>query len=51
MEVLMFLNFFFGAGMNKKRRIFSEISKVIGNLGRLTFANLVLGSIIKEEFI
>jgi hypothetical protein len=36
--------------MNKKYHVFSEIGKVFVNFGNLTFASLVLGSIIKGDF-
>jgi len=36
--------------MNKKYRIFKEIGKVAVNFGNLTFASLVLGSIIKGDY-
>jgi len=36
--------------MNKKNRVFMEIGKVAVNFGSLTFASLVLGSIIKGDY-
>jgi hypothetical protein len=36
--------------MGKKERIFREIGKVLVNFGNLTFASLVLGTIIKGDF-
>jgi len=39
-----------GNGMKKKHRIFREIGRVAVNFGNLTFASLVLGSIIKGDY-
>ena len=36
--------------MGKKYRIFREIGKVSVNFGSLTFASLVLGTIIKGDY-
>jgi len=35
---------------SKKQRAFREIGKVLVNFGNLTFASLVLGTIIKGDF-
>jgi hypothetical protein len=36
--------------MKKKYRVFREVGKVAINFGNLTFASLVLGSIIKGDY-
>ena len=36
--------------MRKRERAYQEIGKVLVNFGNLTFASLVLGSIIKGDF-
>jgi len=36
--------------MGKKEQVFREIGKVLVNFGNLTFASLVLGTIIKGDF-
>jgi hypothetical protein len=36
--------------MDKKHRVLKEIGKVTVNLGNLTFAGLVIGSIIKGDY-
>jgi len=36
--------------MRKTERIFGEVGKVLVNFGNLTFASLVLGTIIKGDF-
>jgi hypothetical protein len=36
--------------MSKKLRALTEIGKVLVNFGNLTFASLVLGTIIKGDF-
>jgi len=36
--------------MNKKYHVLREIGRVMVNLGNLTFASLVLGSIIKGDY-
>jgi hypothetical protein len=36
--------------MSKKYRIFKEIGKVAVNFGSLTFASLVLGTIIRGDY-
>ena len=36
--------------MSKKEQAFREIGKVLVNFGNLTFASLVLGTIIKGDF-
>ena len=36
--------------MRKKEQAFREIGKVLVNFGNLTFASLVLGTIIKGDF-
>ena len=36
--------------MSKKERVYREIGKVLVNFGNLTFASLVLGTIIKGDF-
>jgi len=36
--------------MKKKYRVFREVGKVAVNFGSLTFASLVLGSIIKGDY-
>jgi hypothetical protein len=38
-------------GMSKKEQILREIGKVLVNFGNLTFASLVLGTIIKGDFV
>ena len=35
---------------NKRNRAYREIGKVLVNFGNLTFASLVLGTIIKGDF-
>jgi hypothetical protein len=37
-------------GMSKRDRVLGEIGKVLVNFGNLTFASLVLGTIIKGDF-
>jgi len=36
--------------LNKKQRAYREIGRVLVNFGNLTFASLVLGTIIKGEY-
>ncbi|MDR0443101.1 MAG: hypothetical protein LBH44_06830 [Treponema sp.] len=36
--------------MTKKIRVFREIGKVVVNFGSLTFASLVLGTIIRGDY-
>jgi hypothetical protein len=36
--------------MNKRYRVFREIGKVAVNFGSLTFASLVLGTIIRGDY-
>jgi hypothetical protein len=37
-------------GLGKRERALTEIGKVLVNFGNLTFASLVLGTIIKGDF-
>jgi hypothetical protein len=37
-------------GMSKKERVLGEVGKVAVNFGSLTFASLVLGTIIKGDY-
>ena len=37
-------------GMSKREQVLREIGKVLVNFGNLTFASLVLGTIIKGDF-
>jgi hypothetical protein len=37
-------------GMGKREQVLREIGKVLVNFGNLTFASLVLGTIIKGDF-
>ena len=36
--------------MSKREQVYREIGKVLVNFGNLTFASLVLGTIIKGDF-